>query len=327
MTIEKDFFNLDNPDEGSSKIITDQHAIWKNVELQNIKEYYMLFNGISAYLPYMKSATNLYLFYCLAAKNKTGESWYSIDTLADILQVSSRTINTWNDRLRLLHLIKRQQGVRKSAHTFLLPTRDYVVNGYSGPFMKKSLNMDELLEKIKKIYDFLDCTDCNIFHLFQWRKGKESKKADALYNVPYNSLVISLSRKCNIYMRENFENDLDGKKDFEEATTRRIFIYVELPKDDPDFVEIEDTPSDFLNNNVSFEEFKSPFSLERFKKVLEKKKSVTGIAISTQRDLTDYSSNDRCSKDDIDFLTELDSRLDEIKSKLGKVKLKNDKGK
>lgn len=321
MVLQNDFFGIENIDEDSSKIITNQHAIWKNGELKSIKEYYMLFNSISDYLPYMKSATNLYLFYCIASKNKTGESWYSIDSLANKLHVSLRTINTWNDRLRKLNLIERQQGVKKSAHTFLLPTRDYVDSEYNEPFLKGKIDMNELLNKVKKIYDALNFKKCNIFHLFQWRKRKGTDKFD----VPYNSLVISISREC--YIDEKRSISQAEKEAFKAATTRRIFIYVELPQDDPKFIRIMETPEDFSTEGAQFKKFNSPFKVDDFSQTLENTQEVMGVAVSTKYNLANYSSKDSCSKNYIEILTELDCYLDSIKPKLKEVDIVNDTNK
>lgn len=74
------------------------------------------------FLPYLKDgAIKLYLYYAVAAKNETGESWHSIDTISQKLGATARSVGNWNHQLEDLGLIYRTSNRRKSKATFLLP--------------------------------------------------------------------------------------------------------------------------------------------------------------------------------------------------------------
>mgnify|MGYP003365015291 CR=1 FL=1 len=280
-----------------SDIYTEQHKIWKDSELKGVKEYYMLFNGISQYLPYMGKAANLYMFYCINSKNKTGESWYAIETAANALKVSIRTINTWNDQLKELGLIFRKQGAGKSAHTFLLPTRDYVNNEYSTAYKSGKSSLNDIFDNVLNLYTDMGFDSCNIYHLFQWRKNKNS------YDKPYNALIIALSRKC-------------GK---DTGIIRRVFIHIELPETDANFIEITDESKD-LNDKNNYKQFKSPLTAST-NSITRKAEKIIGLAVTSERNLMNYQ-NSTCPKLDIEFLTQLDSLSAKERENLPKTTLK-----
>ncbi|MBA1395118.1 hypothetical protein EQ500_14800, partial [Lactobacillus sp. XV13L] len=68
----------------------------------------MMPEGLKQYLPYISNgALKLYIDYGFRSKNKTGDSWPSVRTLARELGVDERTINNWNSELLDLQLIAR----------------------------------------------------------------------------------------------------------------------------------------------------------------------------------------------------------------------------
>lgn len=97
---------------------------WKNYRKET-GGYFLISNTIEEYLPYIKDGSlTLYLFYLIHAKNETGNSFYSVETISQILNVSTKTISNWNSNLSDLGLISRQKG-KKSSNTFLLPTSNF----------------------------------------------------------------------------------------------------------------------------------------------------------------------------------------------------------
>lgn len=85
-------------------------------------------SNFSAYLPYLKDgAIKLYLYYALAAKSDSGESWHSIDKISKSLNATDRSIGNWNNELEDLGLIYRTKCGRKSKTTFLLPLTGFAV--------------------------------------------------------------------------------------------------------------------------------------------------------------------------------------------------------
>lgn len=102
------------------------------------------------FLPYLKDgAVKLYLYYAVAAKNETGESWHSIDTISQKLGATERSVGNWNRQLEELGLIYRTSNRRKSKATFVLPLTGFAV--------KMSA------QKIGQILDELKLSDANNF--------------------------------------------------------------------------------------------------------------------------------------------------------------------
>ena len=80
------------------------------------------------FLPYLKDgAVKLYLYYVVAARSNTGESWHSIDTISSKLGVTERSISNWNNQLEDLGLIYRTSNGKKSKATFILPLTSFAV--------------------------------------------------------------------------------------------------------------------------------------------------------------------------------------------------------
>jgi len=115
-------------------------------------------SDISKYLPKLKSGPlSLYILYVLHAKNETGASFWSIESLAKELQVTKKSITNWNVKLVDLGLIKRVKGVGKSTTTILLPTNPILINGdYEANIAKlKRVNYEakaHLIFKVKEEY-------------------------------------------------------------------------------------------------------------------------------------------------------------------------------
>jgi hypothetical protein len=68
------------------------------------------------------NALRLFIYLGLASGNKTGETWVSIETMAQYFDKSKRTISGWLKELEEVRLITRiQLNVNEVAHTFLQP--------------------------------------------------------------------------------------------------------------------------------------------------------------------------------------------------------------
>lgn len=72
-------------------------------------------------------AVKLYLYYAVAAKNDTGASWHSVDTISQKLDTTGRSIGNWNRQLEDLGLIFRTSNGKKSKTTFVLPLTSFAV--------------------------------------------------------------------------------------------------------------------------------------------------------------------------------------------------------
>lgn len=80
------------------------------------------------FLPYLKDgAVKLYLYYAAVAKNETGASWHSVDTISKKLDATERSIGNWNRQLENLGLIFRASSGKRSKTTFVLPLTGFAV--------------------------------------------------------------------------------------------------------------------------------------------------------------------------------------------------------
>lgn len=84
---------------------------------------------IEKYLPYFQGkALNLYVFYLSKAKNETGESFWSIQSIADQLKAAPKSVSNWNKNLIDLGLIYRSNTTSDSStKTYLLPTQSFII--------------------------------------------------------------------------------------------------------------------------------------------------------------------------------------------------------
>lgn len=119
-----------------------KEVLFKNTEKELLSEFYskstdksnkeFRFTKVDSnfvnFLPYLNDgAVKLYLYYAVAAKNDTGESWHSIDTISQKLDATGRSIGNWNRQLEDMGLIYRTSNGRKSKATFILPLTGFAV--------------------------------------------------------------------------------------------------------------------------------------------------------------------------------------------------------
>lgn len=68
------------------------------------------------------NALKLYIYLGIHAKTDTGESWHSIDRIAEYFGCDKRSISRWFNELEEKRLVARiQKGYHRAANTFLLP--------------------------------------------------------------------------------------------------------------------------------------------------------------------------------------------------------------
>jgi hypothetical protein len=138
-------------------------------------------------------ALKLYLYFCFAARNATGESWFGTDRIHEYFgKQQKRTIEGWMKTLVDNGLIYRERVGRKKTHTtFLIP--------YSDTLMKmrvsRKANEDQVLfdKLITEIQQYKEAYGeiVQVVHLFQW--GVRRKKATSSVN--YQWLLIITRRK------------------------------------------------------------------------------------------------------------------------------------
>lgn len=295
---KENYFNNSDVFSNKSSLFINQHKIWKNSEKKSIKQYYLLFNGIDQYLPFVGKAMVLYTLYCLYSKNETGESFHGVDSLKKDLMVSDRTINNWNRLLEDLGLIKRIDGYSKSTHTFILPTRDYI--DQQRPLSWNDNDIFEFVDKLIRNYQVLDFTECNIYHAFEWKNTNKNSEN----SVPYNTLIIAFSK----HLKDVFKLEKnDKKKEFFEKNlkTRQAFVYMEIPKNSKFNISIRDKVDDFDHDNKrELRKFDTPFEniFSDLKVPNMEIKGVHGVVFNPVVNLEKFNSDDY-GKEDIDYLS------------------------
>ena len=180
-----------------SVFLKKYHDLWRN-DLKDRKEnFLMLYKDFANFLPELTTgALKLYLFYGFSAKNETGESWYSIDTIAEKLDTTARSINTWNSELEKMELIYRLADSKSSKTTFLIPyTNQMIFSDLSvNDFMKDYLNNSNIKKFMGEI--------SQIYHIFQWRKNQDGTNEE-IYDEPLNLLSIELLKSYDFNNSKN----------------------------------------------------------------------------------------------------------------------------
>lgn len=171
-----------------------------------------------------KRSISLYLFYCFSANNKTGNSYFPIETIADILNVTTKTITTWNNDLIKLGLINRKQNRKKSTDTFLLPITDFIAK-------REKQTLEEYIKEYKDNKENIDLNVGEIegiYHIFQWRKGDNKE-----YNKPFSQICIVHKRKIF------YDNDVFKFVLLTEKKLESIVVNSKSEKDSDDVKKIE----------------------------------------------------------------------------------------
>lgn len=117
----------------------------------------------------------LYLFFCFAASNEGGWSYYSVNKIAELLKTSPRSVDSWIKVLVERQLIARGRTNKRVNNTYLLP--------YSTTLVELSTPKNFELEDWQQIFEFhLSRVNqypeiygdlVGIYHLFQWEQSNK----------------------------------------------------------------------------------------------------------------------------------------------------------
>lgn len=162
-------------------------------------------------------ALKLYLFFAFNATNSSGDSWYSVEKIADFFKVGSRTVDKWIKILMEKDLIYRDQNDHKSATTYLLP--------YSTTLMKAKTTgtypndtqeiIDDITASLKK-QETIFGEILGVFHLFQWGKSRKKLKRNTQW-------ILFITKRSNgiltghYYELKSSDNYVISKRQFEET--------------------------------------------------------------------------------------------------------------
>lgn len=227
-----------NPYEDTDRTIKNYYYNWREFNKGNTEskeKFAMLYSGFrDNFLPTIEGgALKLYLFFCFSANNNNGESWYSIEKLAESLNVGTRTINKWIKILNDKQLIYRDLTNHRSLTTYLLP--------YSTTLMKTDTKaaypndsqviVDDIIGSLqiqKEIFGEL----IGVYHLFQWKAEKKRRRINNS-NVQW---LLFITRRSNgiltghYYELKNSENMVVSKKEIDDSYFfKSTFTYQEQP--------------------------------------------------------------------------------------------------
>lgn len=155
-------------------------------------------------------ALKLYLYYCFAARNQTGESWYSVEKITEYFgKQQKRTIENWNKELREKQLIYRDKVDKKSHTTFLIPYSNTILDlvpPQKDPEENQTLldHFIDKLERLKEVYGEIT----GVYHLFQWGV----KKGDVSEDLRTHYLLIVTKRQNDVVIGHRYK--LVNHRDF-----------------------------------------------------------------------------------------------------------------
>lgn len=105
--------------------LLNEYLIWKQNNFNKKKGFFPIFKEFLNYMPNISpGAISLFLYFGLNSKTHTGDSFHSIQTIADFFGKTPRTITNWIKELEDNDLIIRKQfGLNQVSITYLRPYR------------------------------------------------------------------------------------------------------------------------------------------------------------------------------------------------------------
>lgn len=192
-----------------------QYENWQSNKKLYKEPFFILYKDFDVHLKEISSgALKLFLYYGFHAKNKTGESWPSIETISKYFDVSTRTVNLWNKELEDRGIVSRAKTKAKSKTTYILP---FSINF----FYKKEEEISKFIkdEIFNENYIEVYGEVSKVFHMFQLRKS-----SDDSYTTPYHELFILLKKTFSLgkythytaihFKIDNYDNLVIDKENF-----------------------------------------------------------------------------------------------------------------
>jgi len=152
-----------------NKLLKKNWSQWKSLNQSSNTIFFPIFKEfVDHHLKKLSGgACKLYIFLGLVAQ-RSGESWYSIKSMAEYMDVSSRSIDNYIQELEDVGLVVRERS-NSSSTTYLLP---YSLNIYPvKPTIERSLG--SIFEKAildARLKERVVGSIYRAFHLFQWNE-------------------------------------------------------------------------------------------------------------------------------------------------------------
>lgn len=169
--------NIDDEDY----ILKYYHESWRAYNKDIKGGFFAIFNEFKdMHLKDIEAgALKLYIYFGLHANNKNGESWHSVETIAEYFDVQTRTVDYWIESLVKRNLIYRDKKNHRTVTTYLIPYSDTLMKAI--PRRRHQTDNDDLIADIVQVVNGAEKITGKIkgvYHLFQWRthKGVPCKK-------------------------------------------------------------------------------------------------------------------------------------------------------
>lgn len=110
--------------EAQMESLRNEHTSWKKKTKKENQPFFMIYKSFqNEHLADISGgALKLYVYLGFQSNNFTGESWHSVETIADFFGNDPRTVQKWFKELEERHLVQRvQRGYKWISNTFLLP--------------------------------------------------------------------------------------------------------------------------------------------------------------------------------------------------------------
>lgn len=163
------------------EVIKEYYSNWRKTNSDSNTAFIPLFKGFrQTHLATLEpGALRLYLFFAFAADNNYGNSWYSIEKIAEFFNAQTRTVNNWIKVLVEKNLIIREQKSKRSFTTYLVPYSNTIIKHQIRREIRvdKQDLLDFLLKKVAN-HESLYGPVIGVFHFFQWKIKKKKLTKD-----------------------------------------------------------------------------------------------------------------------------------------------------
>lgn len=221
--------------EERAEILKSNYSNWKNFNRSKNASFFVIYNSFrDEHLATLDAGPlRLYLYFTSYAKNDTGDSWHSIQRIAEFFNTQTRTIDNWIKVLVDRGLIYRERTDKMSNTTFILPysTSKMVLTPTKKHVKDDQGLIDDLIkvvEKRKEIYGGI----IKVYHLFQWKLVKEKV---VITEENYQNLLI-MTKKPNgvvtghMYRFTRLQSNGINEKDIDQiGTFDSPFLYKNSP--------------------------------------------------------------------------------------------------
>ena len=210
-----------NPYSDKDTTLKNYYSSWRDFNKGNDESketFAMIFTSFKNILPDIEGgALKLYLFFSFNATNSTGDSWYSVEKIAEFFHVSTRTVDKWIKILMEKELIYRDQNNHKSATTYLLPYSTTLMKAMTtGTYPEDSQDIIDDVATSLKNQESIFGEIVGVYHLFQWIKSRKKTNKNTQW------LLFITKRQSGILTGHYYElksstNYAISKKELEET--------------------------------------------------------------------------------------------------------------